>query len=146
MNNKQSIIDILSKNKLNEGFFKKISDDYKNAAASVNNSINALIKSIELLNEESKAYKKMLECAVTQSNTEINTFLKTAGIPYEFNIELVGFDDATTKLNPLGNEQYDLDDVRSHLSYGEKNALSVALFGALAKSSYLLQLLAQKHA
>lgn len=135
LDNKQALIEIFSKNRLNEQYFGNISDDYKNAAIAVNKNISRLISSAEEIINESKIYKNMLENAVQQSNTEINTFLKTAGIPYEFKIDLIDSDNATTKLIPLGNKDYDLNSIKEHLSYGERNALSVALFGALAKSS-----------
>lgn len=132
---KRELADLLSNNKLDESFFENTGNDYKEAAIEVNKSIDLLVKSIESIINESVNYKSLLDTAVKQSESEINTFLKTAGIPYKFHLELVGDDEASTKLTPVEDDDYDLNDIRDHLSFGERNAISVALFGALAKSS-----------
>lgn len=120
---------------LDEKYFADIGDSYKIAALEVNSSIKELVKSIDIFLDGVKAYKKSLENAIRQSEEEINSFLKTAGIPYKFHIDLLTSDDAVTKLTPIENVDYEMDDIRGHLSFGERNALSVALFGALVKSS-----------
>lgn len=132
---KKELADLLSNNKLDELFFENVGNDYKKAAIEVNKNVDLLVKSIESIINESVNYKTLLDNAVLQSESEINTFLKTAGIPYKFHLELAGDEDASTKLTPIEDDEYDLDDIRKHLSFGERNAISVALFGALAKSS-----------
>lgn len=135
LDDKQTLIETLLNCKLNEDFFGNINKNYKQIASDVNKNIDSFIKSIEGILNEAKTYNEILKDAVESSNAEINTFLKTAGIPYEFNLDLISRDQATTKLTPLDNKKYKLDDITSHLSYGERNAISVALFGAVARSS-----------
>ena len=64
---------------------------------------------------------------------EMNAFLESAGFPYEISIASSDGARCTVSLKPRGLEM-DVTDLKSHLSYGERNSVAIALFSAQVKS------------
>lgn len=101
------------------------------------NSINAVldelsskIRDIQIaISRQSCALRKSIKASMA----EMNAFLESAGFPYE--ISIVSSDGArcTVSLKPRGLEM-NVENLKSHLSYGERNSLAIALFSAQVKS------------
>jgi ABC-type lipoprotein export system ATPase subunit len=93
----------------------------------VNNAIDALEKKAGELQGSITKQKKLIEKLIKQNSKEINDFLKNAG--YSYNVKLIEDEKSSYKLklihNDAGNE---INNVKSHLSYGERNAFSLVLF------------------
>lgn len=101
------------------------------------NSINAVldelsskVREIQIaISRQSSALKK----SINASMAEMNAFLESAGFPYEISIASSDGARCTVSLKPRGLEM-DVTDLKSHLSYGERNSLAIALFSAQVKS------------
>lgn len=101
------------------------------------NSINAVldelsskVREIQIaISRQSSALKK----SINASMAEMNAFLESAGFPYEISIASSDGARCTVSLKPRGLEM-DVTDLKSHLSYGERNSLAIALFSAQIKS------------
>ncbi len=126
----KKIKELLASNILNDELFKKIDSKYAKICHDVNDSIKEISNSIDELSELIAQRNLAIDDAVADSEKEIDAFLKNSGIPYSFSITAAEENEVQTSLKVSGNT---ISNVRNHLSYGEKNALSVALFGALAK-------------
>lgn len=120
-------------NKLDLTYFDGLEKELKENAVKVNNSIDKLIKEFDDFYDLMKEFNYLIKDSINNTENEINTFLKYAGIPYVFNIDVDENGDSQTMLKPLLNKTIILEDATQHLSYGEMNVLSLALFGAIAK-------------
>ena len=70
-----------------------------------------------------------MQATIVQSQTDINEFLKTAGINYELVIKTEDESNSRTILKQcFTEEKTDVTKIRQHLSWGEKNAFSLILF------------------
>ena len=93
----------------------------------VNKSINELLQKASELQGKINLQKKLIERLIAQNKKAINFFLRNAGYKYE--VDLIEDEKGKHKLKlihvDLGNE---VKDVRSCLSYGERNAFALVLF------------------
>lgn len=132
-NNKEDIKEYYVNNKLDLAYFCGLEKELKENAVKVNNSIDNLLKEFDDFYDLMKDFNSLIIDSINNTENEINTFLKYAGIPYVFNINVDEKGDSHTMLKPLLNKSIILNDATQHLSYGEMNVLSLALFGAIAK-------------
>lgn len=101
------------------------------------NSINAVLDELSskvreiqrAIGRQSSALGK----SINASMAEMNAFLESAGFPYEISIASPDGSRCAVSLKPRGLEM-NVEDIKSHLSYGERNSLAIALFSAQVKS------------
>lgn len=117
---KNLIIDLDSYEVLNS---QKVSEDI----TVINNTINGILGEIGKIKQAIATQQSHIKRTVNKHKADINTFLASAG--YHYNIELVEKNGAmklVLKHNDL--EQNSINDAKSHLSFGEKNAFALILF------------------
>lgn len=119
--------------KLNTRYFSCLGEEFKKITNAINKSIKNIITKKDQLVECFNKQKMIIDESISNSKNEINDFLSVCGIPYYFDL-VFSNGETKTRLLPIKNKNYDCD-VIEHLSYGEKNVLSVALFGAMAKKT-----------
>lgn len=82
-----------------------------------------------VLKREMGALKGVMQATIQASQTDINEFLKTAGINYELVILAEDETNSRTILKQcFSEERTDVTKIRDHLSWGEKNAFALILF------------------
>ena len=95
----------------------------------INNKVASLRKEAIILKREMGELKGLLQATIIESQNDINEFLKTAGISYELEIQAEDETNSRTILKQCFNgSKSDVSNIRSHLSWGEKNAFSLILF------------------
>lgn len=93
----------------------------------INESVDQLITEVGRLQGAVNQQKREIENTVRQYSTEINAFLRNAGYAYTVSIDET--DDHSYKLKlKFGNGEGSVSGVKSHLSYGERNAFALVLF------------------
>ncbi len=101
------------------------------------NSINAVlddlsskVRDIQIaIGRQSAALRKSIKASMA----EMIAFLESAGFPYVISIASPDGTRCAVSLKPRGLEM-NVKDLKSHLSYGERNSLAIALFSAQVKS------------
>ena len=89
----------------------------------INNKVDKLRSEVAVLKQEMGALKGIMQATIVQSQTDINEFLKTAGINYELVIKTEDESNSRTILKQcFTEEKTDVTKIRQHLSWGEKNA------------------------
>lgn len=92
----------------------------------VNKGIDALLEKAGKLQGSVAKQKKLIEKLIKNNGIGINEFLQNAG--YSYSVMLVA-DGESYKLKLVHNSiEGEIANVRSHLSYGERNAFSLVLF------------------
>ena len=108
----------------------------------INGNIKALQKETESIKREIGALTSLLVAACKNTIDDINNFLFTAGINYIFDIipESEGESRTILKYNSNTKEPIEVDNIRGHLSWGERNAFALVLFmhDALRKDPELI--------
>lgn len=95
----------------------------------INSNVNLLINEIGLLKREIGDLKGVLRSSMEKSQKDINEFLRTAGIKYELIIEAEDENSSRTLLRQCyTSDRTNVTNIRSHLSWGEKNAFALILF------------------
>lgn len=97
----------------------------------INDKVGELLKEIKVLKSELGALKSIMNATIKKSQADINDFLNTAGINYELQIKVDRDDESQSKTilqQCYSTEKTEVKAVRSHLSWGEKNAFSLILF------------------
>jgi|WetSurMetagenome_2_1015567.scaffolds.fasta_scaffold28848_3 hypothetical protein len=96
----------------------------------INTKIASLLKETEQLKIELGQLNALVSTAIKSSVSDINEFLITAGINYEFGIkeESENKTPAILKYIPKEKDPIIVDDIRPHLSWGERNAFALVLF------------------
>ncbi len=97
---------------------------------SINGKIKALQKETESIKREIGELTSLLVSACNNTIADINDFLFTAGINYIFDIipEAEGESRTILKYNSNTKEPIEVDNIRGHLSWGERNAFALVLF------------------
>lgn len=98
----------------------------------INSSLESVIKLASKLQEEVEKQNELITNTIKQNRSVINNFLIGAGYNYE--VDIVENDDHKYRmiLKPRKLEM-ELSAISRHLSYGEKNALALALFSFSVK-------------
>lgn len=122
------VIDGLNEHKIDVSLFPHLnSEDTKQKASIVNTVIDKLLEQAGQLQGMVKKQKLLIESLVKEHSAGINAFLTSAGYAYQ----VVLTDDGTGqhRLKLVHNElEGEVTNVKSHLSYGERNAFALILF------------------
>lgn len=95
----------------------------------INSKVEKLKTEVAVLKQEMGALKGIMQATIVKSQTDINDFLKTAGINYELVIQTEDESNSRTILKQcFTKEKTNVTKIRQHLSWGEKNAFSLILF------------------
>ncbi|MFC2006565.1 AAA family ATPase [Chloroflexota bacterium] len=96
----------------------------------INGKIAHLLKETEQLKNELGQLNALVSSAKKNSISDVNDFLKTAGINYQFEIveESENKSRALLKYLVRGKEPVLVEDIKPHLSWGERNAFALVLF------------------
>lgn len=95
----------------------------------INDQVFELRSEAAVLKREMGALKGIMQATIQASQTDINEFLKTAGINYELVILAEDETNSRTILKQcFSEERTDVTKIRDHLSWGEKNAFALILF------------------
>lgn len=113
-----------------ENFFEILGGE---KSESITRRINAQVSELRseaaVLKREMGALKGVMQATIQASQTDINEFLKTAGINYELVILAEDETNSRTILKQcFSEERTDVTKIRDHLSWGEKNAFALILF------------------
>lgn len=101
----------------------------ENAIKRINDQVLELRSEAAVLKREMGALKGVMQATIQASQTDINEFLKTAGINYELVILAEDETNSRTILKQcFSEERTDVTKIRDHLSWGEKNAFALILF------------------
>lgn len=122
------VINGLNEHKIDISLFPHLnSDNTQQKTKIVNSVIEKLLERAGQLQGMVRKQKIIIESLVKEQSTGINTFLRSAGYTYE-----VTLDDDGTGHHRLKLVHTELDgevtNVKSHLSYGERNAFALVLF------------------
>ncbi len=103
---------------------------FLNICNSVNKRIDKILEKIEQLKAEVGAINGIIKTTIEKSKKEVNDFLEIAGFDYKFDITVEKDNEAKTLLKYSKNneQEIDVDNIESHLSWGEKNAFALVLF------------------
>ena len=100
-----------------------------NVIKRINDQVTELRSEAAILKTEMGALKGVMQATIQASQTDINEFLKTAGINYELVILAEDETNSRTILKQcFSEERTDVTKIRDHLSWGEKNAFALILF------------------
>lgn len=95
----------------------------------INNSIEELQKEARNIKAAIGKLQSVLKQTVTTSQKDINSFLESAGITYKVGINLNENGQAIATLQYIHDKKLvEVDKIRKHLSWGERNAFSLILF------------------
>jgi len=93
----------------------------------LNDSISEVLEKAGELQGSISRQKRLIEKLVEENSNEINGFLKNAGYSYSVSINVENGEEYRLKLihDDIGEE---VSNVRTHLSFGERNAFALVLF------------------
>lgn len=96
----------------------------------INERIDSILADVSILKIDIGSLKGLIQASAKQARIDINHFLESAGINYEIVIDVVAENDSKTILKYKDNQRntYEVDDIKKHLSWGEKNAFALVLF------------------
>lgn len=101
----------------------------ENVIKRINDQVLELRSEAAVLKREMGELKGVMQATIQASQTDINEFLKTAGINYELVILAEDETNSRTILKQcFSEERTDVTKIRDHLSWGEKNAFALILF------------------
>lgn len=114
--------------KIDMQYLSHLNSDYTNSrVAIVNDSIDTLNGRVGQLQGAINRQKREIEDTVRNYNAQINEFLANAG--YSYTVSIDEAEDHSYKLKlKFGEGTETVTKVRSHLSYGERNAFALVLF------------------
>jgi len=124
---KREITAMFEEFKLNEELFANISNELLVKAKKINDKLENLICKIDLLNEKIIGLKIVLSKRIKKVSKFVNDFLDIAGIPYRIEVSCAGQQDAKTILKAK-NYDFEIQDPKTTLSFGELNSISLVLF------------------
>jgi hypothetical protein len=118
----------LHEHRIDLSLFPHLNSDATSQKASiVNTAIDELQAQVGKLQGMVKKQKLLIEQLVTEHSTGINSFLISAG--YAYQVVLADNGTGKPRLKLIHSElDGDLSNVKSHLSYGERNAFALVLF------------------
>ena len=122
------IADRLSQYKIDLGLYSHLQSDLmQNKVDIINSSLQKVIESAGRLQGEVNQQKRLVQRTISENSGTINDFLKCAGYNYQVSIEETEGGKYKLLLRPTSLTT-EIDSVKNHLSYGERNALALALF------------------
>lgn len=129
LKNVDKVADALVEKKINGSSYTHFqSGRVQTKISKINEAIDGALNEASKLQGEVAQQKGFIKRVVEKYNTAIHGFLVDAG--YNYNIEIVPGEGGSYKMVLSHNDakDYILSDAASYLSYGEKNALALALF------------------
>ncbi len=96
----------------------------------INSKINLILMVVSDVKKEIGELKGVIQGLANSAKKDINSFLESAGINYELMIEVISESDSKTilKYKDRKNDRYEVDKIKKHLSWGERNAFALVLF------------------
>lgn len=135
------VTEVISKYKIGLEFFNHLNSPTTSVKVSIiNKSLESILIQAGGLQGKVNIQRKHIEKTIKENNQEINTFLKNAGYNYQVNIEEAENQKYKIKLKHNDYIEGNVDNVRSHLSFGERNAFALVLFmfGAIKNNPSLV--------
>lgn len=104
--------------------------------AILNTKITRVIDEVEKLKAEIGTLKGLIGSSVSNAVRDINEFLEMAAIDYTLEIDHQSESNtkAILKYKCIGKDAVNVDNIKSHLSWGERNAFALVLFMHFAQS------------
>lgn len=102
------------------------SDLMKEKINLINQSLEAVLEKAGRLQGEINQQNGLIRKTIEENSTAINEFLKCAG--YEYVVAIEEIEDRYRMILKSANYDTEIESVKDHLSYGERNALALALF------------------
>ena len=122
------VADVIPRYKIEMRFLTHLNSQYTlDKVAIINESVNRLIDEVGRLQGAVNQQKREIECTVRKYNKQINDFLHNAGYSYTVSIEETQDHSYKLKLK-FGEGATPVSGVKSHLSFGERNAFALVLF------------------
>jgi len=103
------------------------SDNTKAIVRDINDSLDKVLKNVGVLQGEINQQNQLIKKTIEDNKSEINDFLKNAGYKYLVDVEYINAE-YKMRLRHYDYSQAVLNNGSQHLSYGERNALSLILF------------------
>lgn len=96
----------------------------------INENINSILSDVNILKTEVGSLKGLIQASAKDAVFDINSFLESAGINYEFIIDVIAENDSKTILKYKDRQKntHEVKNIKKHLSWGEKNAFALILF------------------
>jgi len=96
----------------------------------INSRINVVIKKTEDLKKDIGLLKNLIGTSINKSVSDINEFLDMSGINYRLQIihEKESNAKAILKYVSRSSNEFPVDNIKKHLSWGERNAFALVLF------------------
>ncbi len=129
-NSPKKLDTILNNMKIEKSIFNYLgSESFFEVVDYINEKINELVQIRVEIKIAIGKLQSVLTKKISSSIADINHFLDSAGISYHLLIELNSSGDARAVLKYIaGGDEYNVSEIRKHLSWGEKNAFSLILF------------------
>ena len=124
----EKVLDSLKLHRIDIDLYNHLtSESTKSKAITVNNSIDEVLQKAGLLQGHINKQNILISKLVQEYGKEINEFLTNAG--YKYKVALLADEAGQHKLRLIHEDREDaLADAKGHLSYGERNAISLVLF------------------
>ena len=94
----------------------------------MNSTIDSALASVDVLQKEVAAQQKRIADEIREYDEHINAFMELAGYPYRVTIGDLGDEKYKILLRHVDLPGEEIQEPKSHLSYGERNAFALALF------------------
>lgn len=111
--------------------------EMKKLVTRINENIDSILVEVTSLKREVGTLKGLIEATAKRHKEDINNFLESSGINYEILIEVLSENKskAILKYKDVNKNLHEVDDIKRHLSWGEKNAFALVLFMHYATSN-----------
>lgn len=122
------VVDHLQRHRIDLTLFSHLQSDLMNdKIGMINTSLDSVIDRAGQLQGEVNQQKRLIKNTIEANTTAINNFLSCAGYNYSVSISDDHGESYKMILRPK-NVGIDVGEAKEHLSYGERNALALALF------------------
>ena len=124
----ERVVDQLRSYEINLELFGHLqSDQMRSKINIINTSLCRIVERAGRLQGEVNQQNRLIQRTIEENSTAINDFLKCAGYKYAVSIEETAEHKYKLLLRPTLVDA-EVSSAKSHLSYGERNALALALF------------------
>lgn len=122
------VVDALQSKRINITLLGHINSEHTNSKVTiVNNALDAILEKAGRLQGAIALQRDHIKSTIDNYSKEINGFLESAGYKYKISTEQL--DDEGYKLSLISTEnEVVIEGVKTHLSYGERNAFALVLF------------------
>jgi wobble nucleotide-excising tRNase len=124
----EKVVESLKAHKIDIDLYNHLqSESTKSKVNIINESIDELLLKAGVLQGNINKQNILISRLVEEYNEEINEFLKSAG--YKYKVALLADESGQHNLRLIHEDSHEaLSDAKGHLSYGERNAISLVLF------------------